>query len=151
MKARRPMLLLIAALIIVTLLVMACASRSKQAPGLANGKLSPCPGTPNCVSSEDPAENSQIDPFTFEGAPEGAWSRLKQAILAEGGSIEKDDDIYLWATFTSRLFHFVDDVEFRLDAANRLIHVRSASRVGYSDMGVNRKRVEALRKTYTHP
>jgi len=62
-----------------------------------------------------------------------------------GGKIQEEHDGYLWATFTSRVFRFVDDVEFRMVPSDGIIHVRSGSRVGYSDLGVNRKRVEKLR------
>ena len=65
-----------------------------------------------------------------------------------GGKIEADQDGYLWAVFTSRIFRFKDDLECRLAAPENLIHVRSASRLGYSDLGVNRKRVEALHKNF---
>ena len=148
MKARRRMLMLLAAVLIATLLLMACASRGKQAPGLIDGKLAPCPGTPNCVSSESDVEASRVEPLRFSGEPETAWSNIKLAVTSQGGTIRQDDGTYLWATYTSKLFRFVDDVELRLDAANQHIHVRSASRVGYSDLGVNRKRVETLRKAF---
>ncbi len=65
-----------------------------------------------------------------------------------GGKIEEEHDGYLWATFASRLFRFVDDVEFRMVSIDGIIHVRSASRVGYSDLGVNRRRVERLRTLF---
>jgi len=69
--------------------------------------------------------------------------------LIWGGRIEEVDDSFLHATFRSSLFRFVDDVSCRLDDENNRIHIRSASRVGYSDFGVNRKRVEQLRKQFT--
>jgi uncharacterized protein (DUF1499 family) len=65
-----------------------------------------------------------------------------------GGKIQEEHDGYLWTTFTSRLFRFVDDVEFRMVSTDGIIHVRSASRVGYSDLGVNRRRVEKLRTLF---
>jgi uncharacterized protein (DUF1499 family) len=65
-----------------------------------------------------------------------------------GGKIEEEHDDYLWTTFTSRVFRFVDDVEFRMVSAAGKIHVRSGSRVGYSDLGVNRRRVEKLRALF---
>lgn len=65
-----------------------------------------------------------------------------------GGKIQEEQDGYLWATFTSRLFRFVDDVEFRMVSSDGIIHVRSGSRKGYSDLGVNRRRVEKLRTLF---
>jgi uncharacterized protein (DUF1499 family) len=65
-----------------------------------------------------------------------------------GGKIQEEHDGYLWTTFTSRLFRFVDDVEFRIVSSEGLIHVRSGSRMGYSDLGVNRRRVEKLRTIF---
>lgn len=114
-------------------------------------QLAPCPDTPNCVSSDGASGTSRVEPFVFSDAPEVAWARLERAVQDAGGTIEEIDGDYMWATFRSRIFRFVDDMEFRLDAANQLIHVRSASRVGHSDMGANRRRVEALRGRFIRP
>jgi uncharacterized protein (DUF1499 family) len=124
---------------------VSCASQRRPKAGMADGRLKPCPDSPNCVCSEDRGGRSSIEPLAFVGSPADAWSRAKQALQDMGGKIQEEKDGYLWATFTSRIFRFVDDLEVRMDAANQVIHVRSASRVGYSDLGVNRKRVEALR------
>ena len=136
------------AMVLMVMSAAGCSSRGKGPKGIIDGRLAPCPGRPNCVSSEDDAGPSRIAALPFTGAPEAAWEDLKRAIQAEGGSIEREDDDYLWALFKTRLFRFVDDVEFRMDAPRRLIHVRSASRLGYSDLGANRKRVEALRRRF---
>ena len=123
-------------------------SRKARETGLLNGKLRPCPGTPNCVVSEDSGKDSYIEPLTFSGEPGAAWEHAKEALTGLGGRIEKDTGAYLWATFRSRIWRFVDDTELRLDAAGKVIHVRSASRVGKGDLGVNRKRVERLRNLF---
>jgi len=123
-------------------------SRRARETGLLNGKLRPCPGTPNCVVSEDSGKDSYIEPLTFSGEPGAAWEHAKEALTGLGGRIEKDTGDYLWATFRSRIWRFVDDTELRLDAADKVIHVRSASRVGRGDLGVNRKRVERLRNLF---
>ena len=123
-------------------------SRKARETGLLNGKLLPCPGTPNCVVSEDSGKDSYIEPLTFSGEPGAAWEHAKEALTGLGGRIEKDTGDYLWATFRSRIWRFVDDTELRLDAAGKAIHVRSASRVGKGDLGVNRKRVERLRNLF---
>lgn len=115
---------------------------------LIDGRFRPCPGTPNCVSSESPDGNARIAPLRFEGAPEAAWEKVREAITESGGHIVDERDGYLHATFASRVFRFVDDLEIRMEAAQRVIHVRSASRVGKSDFGVNRERVEAVRTKF---
>ena len=115
--------------------------------GLREGKLSECPDSPNCVSSQTAKKDHFIDPLSYNGS----YSEAKQALLSIISSLPRtkiivDNERYVHATFTSRLMRFVDDVEFLFDDANKQIHVRSASRVGYSDLGVNRKRIEDLRK-----
>jgi len=128
--------------------IISCASQAPVTIGLRDGKLVPCPNTPNCVSSEHKGKRSEIEPLVFHGTPERAWEKLKAAIVSIGGDIEKDETTYLWATFRSKIFRFVDDVECRMDEKNKVIHLRSASRVGYSDMGVNRRRVEKIRSKF---
>ncbi len=114
---------------------------------LRDGKLSECPDSPNCVSSQTIKKGHTIDPLSYKGS----FSEAKQALLSIISSLPRteiivDNDRYIHVTFTSRLMRFVDDVEFLFDDTNKQIHVRSASRVGYSDLGVNKKRVENLRK-----
>lgn len=111
-----------------------------------DGHLAACPKSPNCVSSEDLLRESHVAPIEFAGPASGAWQDLQEKILEMGGRIEKVDGFYLHAVFRSRLFRFIDDVSCRLDSEHSCIHIRSASRVGYSDFGVNRKRVEELRR-----
>jgi uncharacterized protein (DUF1499 family) len=113
--------------------------------GVTNGRLAPCPATPNCVSSQA-TDDHQIAPLPYAGDATVAVAKLKQAIVAlPGSAIITESDQYIYAEFTSKLMGFVDDVEFYLDDAARVIHVRSASRLGESDLGVNAKRVEAIR------
>lgn len=115
--------------------------------GLASGKLSPCKATPNCVSSQADAADSghYVAPLAFSGDPAAAWSALRQVVRGmERVTIVRDEPGYLHAEFTSRLLGFVDDAEFALDPSG-LIHVRSASRLGRSDFGVNRARIESIR------
>jgi uncharacterized protein (DUF1499 family) len=120
-------------------------SRSARETGLIDGRLRPCPGTPNCVVSEHDGKESHAEPFGFSGEAGAAWKNAKESVILLGGRVENDAGNYLWATFRSRIWRFVDDVELRLDAGGKVIHVRSASRVGKGDLGVNRKRVERLR------
>ena len=121
------------------LFFLAQKSKSGSPPGIVNGKLAPCPSSPNCVSSEENVEgNHRVSPLPVE-----VWDKLPDIIQAQGGRIVETRENYLAAEFSSKLMGFVDDVEFRKAASQ--VHVRSASRVGYSDRGVNRKRIEALR------
>lgn len=115
---------------------------------LIDGGLLPCPDKPNCVTSEGPEGDSHIVPLEFTGNAPMAWQVLKEQLHEMGGQIEEVDDSFLHATFRSRLFRFVDDVTCRLDEENGRIHIRSAARVGYSDFGVNRKRMAELRKRF---
>ncbi len=133
-------------LIVVSLLALAVAgfvflalqSQSGAAPGLQNGLLAACPSSPNCATTEPGGGGAKADPLPLE-----AWSRIPAAVESLGGKVHSRSDDYIAATFTSRLFRFVDDVEFR--RAGDFVHVRSASRVGHSDLGANVKRIEALR------
>ncbi len=114
-------------------------SRNGAAAGLVDGRLTACPASPNCVSSEAGAvAEKEVAPL-----PAGVWIRLPDTIVEMGGVVTAQGDDYVAAEFTSETFGFVDDVEFR--RADEAVHVRSASRVGYSDRGVNRARVDALR------
>ena len=116
--------------------------------GVNNGKLAACPNSPNCVSSQSPSsdETHFIQPLKYTSTPEKALADLKATIESEDRTkiIEESPD-YLYAEFKSALMGFVDDVEFYLDSSSNTIHVRSASRLGQSDLGVNRKRIETIR------
>ena len=127
--------------------LLSALSRRSKPPGIVDGRLAPCPKKPNCVCSEpfDDTENSVL-PIRFSGTTEDALVQLREAIVAEGGAISEEATEYLAATFESRLFRFIDDVEFRIVPDESIAHVRSASRVGYSDLGANLKRVEAIAK-----
>lgn len=121
-------------------------------PGLENGRLRACPDSPNCVVSENADASHAIDPIAFKGVAEVAMARLS-ALLDRypGCRIVEQRSGYLRCEFRTRICRFVDDVEFRLDAGAGLIHVRSASRLGYSDLGTNRRRVESLRQAMAAP
>ncbi|VEP18804.1 conserved hypothetical protein [Hyella patelloides LEGE 07179] len=109
--------------------------------GVNNGKLVACPGSPNCVNSQSSDEQSKIDPL-----PAVAISKIKEVVESmERTKIVEETDNYLYAEFTSQLMGYVDDVEFYSDNSANVVHVRSASRLGQSDLGVNRKRVEEIR------
>lgn len=114
--------------------------------GVQNGRLMSCPSTPNCVCSYDQDDQHKIEPLTYRSAPTEAMAALKRVIQAmERTQIMTESENYLYAEFTSKLMGYVDDVEFYLDAAAGVIQVRSASRLGKSDLGVNRQRIEQIR------
>ena len=110
------------------------------------GRLRPCPNSPNCVSSLSQDEKHYAAPLYYGGEMNAAFSRLMEIINSfDRTRIADTGPDYIHAEFKSRIFGFVDDVEFLFDPDGRTIHLRSASRVGYSDLGVNRKRIEAIR------
>ncbi|MBC7844340.1 MAG: DUF1499 domain-containing protein [Gemmatimonadaceae bacterium] len=118
--------------------------------GLQNGRLRPCPGTPNCVSSEEgTAPDKLIAPFPAPGGS-ADLARLASVITSwPRTEVITSSPDYLHAESTSLLWRFKDDVEFRFDSATRVIHVRSASRLGKGDLGANRKRVEGMRDLWS--
>lgn len=118
--------------------LLGCAGERPTTLGVVDGRLGTCPDSPNCVSSFETRESHRIAPLP------ATMARVRAALLAmPGAQIIREQDQYLYAEFTSSLMGFVDDVEF-LELAGST-HVRSASRLGKSDLGVNRKRIEALR------
>ena len=121
-------------------------------PPPAIHELAPCPDRPNCVSSLAQDEDHRVEPLRLDGTPDEALARLREIIAAmPGATVDEVGEGRLKARFRSRVFGFVDDLEMAVDAAAGMIHVRSASRIGYSDLGVNRRRVEEIRKRYRAP
>ncbi len=117
---------------------------------MATSRIAGCPTSPNCVSSLAEDDGHRIRPIPFDGAPEAAFELLKRAIAAEPRTRvveEQRDQWYLRAETASQVFRFVDELEFQLDPERKVLHLRSASRVGYWDLGVNRRRAERLRET----
>jgi uncharacterized protein (DUF1499 family) len=115
--------------------------------GVKDGKLAPCPASPNCVISQGNTDAEHaIAPLSYSGDKAAAMAQLEAIVngMERTNIIQKTDD-YLYAEFASKLMGYVDDVEFYLDPAESVIHVRSASRLGQSDLGVNRQRIEAIR------
>lgn len=112
-----------------------------------NGKLLPCPESPNCVSSQIDIEDEvhYIQPLEYLGSLEDAKAKLEKTIAnQERAKIVENTEKYIYAEFTTKMMRFVDDVEFIFDDKNKLIHVRSASRIGRKDFGVNRERIEKI-------
>jgi uncharacterized protein (DUF1499 family) len=141
---------------IAGLAMLSSSSRQPTTLGVIGGRLAACPNSPNCVSSQATDETQHVRPFPLDdgslaGETDGDSSRRAIEELASIVSalprtkvVHQTDD-YLHVQFTSVFFRFVDDVEFYVDPHAGVIHVRSASRVGHSDLGANRRRVEAIR------
>ncbi|MEH2293096.1 DUF1499 domain-containing protein [Nostoc sp.] len=125
---------------------MVFAGKPPNNLGVNKGKLASCPNSPNCVSSQSADASHKILPLTFTSTPQEAIANLKKIIqsLPRTKIITESKD-YLYAEFKSALLGFVDDVEFYLDRNANIIQVRSASRLGESDLGVNRQRIETIR------
>jgi uncharacterized protein (DUF1499 family) len=141
---------ILAVLVLVRFAMLGQSSQSGEAPGSISGTLAPCPDKPNCVCSEFGEDAAHyIAPLDYSGtSSEQAWGDVLQIIKELGGGVVAANDEYIAATFSSALFGFVDDVECRLDASQNRIQIRSASRVGHSDLGVNRKRVETMTRLF---
>ena len=129
---------------LVLLVALGCASHPT-----AEGKampLAPCPNKPNCVSSLAPDDDHRVAPYAISGGAKG-WATVRDAVAAmPRTTIVEERPNYLHAECRSRIFRFVDDLELEHNAAGDRVDVRSASRLGYGDMGVNRARVESLRE-----
>ena len=114
---------------------------------IAVSRLKPCPSTPNCVSSRAADDAHRVAPFPFSGSAAESLAMVKATALSfPRTQLVEEAGGYVHLTFTSAVFRFVDDVELEADEAAKVVNVRSASRVGRSDFGVNRRRVEAIRK-----
>ena len=141
-------LLLMGIFAFIALVMSGCSSvRKTQQLGLIDGQLRPCPDSPNCVSSMATDAAHQVDPFQLQVAPKEAWTAMKKTVpeLARTQIVLATEN-YLHVECRSAVFSFVDDLELHLLPKQQQIAVRSAARRGYSDFGVNRKRVEELRK-----
>jgi len=146
-------LLIVLILILVAWVAMmttlSATSRRPDNLGVHDGKLAPCPDTPNCVSSQAQDDAHRMAPIPFDGDADEALVRLKAVLAGQPRTtIVSADGDYLHAECVSLLFRFVDDVEFLVDREAKVIHFRSASRAGRSDLGVNRKRMEEIRKDF---
>lgn len=122
--------------------ILSGESQAGDNPGL----LPACPDTPNCVSSQAPDLSHFVAPFRLKVPSSQGWESFMRILASQPGTkISRFSANALHAEAVSRVFRFVDDIDAVLDEAAGVIHIRSASRLGYSDFGVNRKRVEQLR------
>jgi uncharacterized protein (DUF1499 family) len=133
----------------VLALTTSCSGgRPPRSPGVADDRLAPCPGSPNCVSSEALAVEQRVEPLNYDGDAARARARLAEVLkgMVRARTV-RSTDLYLRAEFRSAVFGFVDDVEFYFGPPGT-IQVRSASRAGYYDFGVNHERVETIRARF---
>ena len=156
MKLRNSLLLALGLLLSLTIGIVLLLKNEQHLPlfnlsgqrpadlGVQDGKLQECPDKPNCVCSQSDKAYSQIQPLPI---PKEGLSDLKKIIHSmQRTQIIQEEENYLYAEFTSALMGYVDDVEFYLQSEEGVIHVKSASRLGNSDFGQNRKRIEAIRE-----
>ena len=139
-------------IVIIILVVVLAANKNSAVPstlGVKEGTLSPLPDSPNAVSSQTDQADKRVEPLPYSGNLDQTKALIKKAAAEFGGAqilVEKPD--YLHMVFTVPVISFKDDVEFFFSEKERVVHYRSASRVGYSDLGVNRKRYERLKSLY---
>jgi uncharacterized protein (DUF1499 family) len=150
--------LILIALVVLTGLLAGQLGLLKGTPptdlGIHGGKLKPPSKTPNSVSSQaslypDHPQRAYADiaPLPLRGGANATLDRIADIIESmEGGKIIRIEPGYIYAQFTTRLMKYVDDAEFWYDPSAEVIQIRSASRLGSSDLGVNRKRIESIRQ-----
>jgi uncharacterized protein (DUF1499 family) len=137
--------------VLFAIMILGCSACQPPNLGITDGKLSPCPDSPNCVSSQSSDKRHFIEPVRYEGSEQKAMEQLIGVIQGmKRCRIIKMEDHYIHAEFTSAFFRFVDDVEFYFDSGAKIIHMRSTSRIGYSDFGVNRQRMEEVRLLFNN-
>lgn len=136
-------------MVIVRLAMLSAGAQRPKTLGLVDNQFVACPAKPNCVSTHSTNPQHASNPIRFSGSAAEAFDRL-QAIVEQQprAQIITAANGYIRAEFTSRIFHFVDDVQFLFDENQQVIHFRSSSRSGYSDLGVNRHRMESLRTAF---
>ena len=136
-------------MLMVMTIIAGCAGRVPTL-GVESDRLTPCPDSPNCVNSQSQNDDEHfITPIKYTGTRQAARERLLEIIHnTRRTRILRSTEKYIRVEYTSLFFRFVDDVEFYFPE-EPVIHVRSASRLGYSDLGANRKRVEDIRKRFS--
>jgi len=139
----------ILAVVLIVVLVMVSKNMKTPELGVENGLFKPLSSKPNGVSSQAKDESKLVEPLLFSGNLEETKKLLKEVCQSYGDvKIVKEETYYIHVVFTTGTMKYNDDVEFYLDEKNQLVHYRSESRVGYSDMGLNRERYDALSLSY---
>ncbi|MCF6205021.1 MAG: DUF1499 domain-containing protein [Methylococcaceae bacterium] len=116
---------------------------------ILNMKLKQCPNSPNCVSSQSDSKSHYIEPLSYKSSDDEAMQKIKKTILTMPRTkLVEEKNHYLHVEFKSSILRFVDDVEIIIDDSEKVIHFRSASRVGHSDFGANRRRINEIKKLF---
>ncbi|MDZ7959155.1 MAG: DUF1499 domain-containing protein [Aulosira sp. DedQUE10] len=132
--------------LMMSLLLPTASWAAASGLGVNNGHLSTCPASPNCVVSQDADAKHTIDPIAYHVDRDTAKKTLLKVLtVVPRTEVIEQTDNYIYALSKSRIFKFVDDVEFYFPPNESVIHLRSASRIGDSDLGVNRRRLEQIR------
>lgn len=127
--------------------IISCAGKPPVNLGVTDMSFVPCPKTPNCVSSDSSDTDHKVSSLTLDAPAERVWAGARAYLVDQPRTrIISETPVYIHAEFESLIFGFVDDLEIHLRMADGIIAIRSASRVGYSDFGVNRDRVEKMRE-----
>ena len=134
-------------LLIITMSLLSCSGQRPTNLGISYGKFTACPSSPNCISSDASDDTHKTLPFKFNVAANAAWHTARESLIKlPRTEIITETPDYLHAECTSAVFGFVDDIELHLRPTDKIIAIRSASRLGHSDLGVNRARIETLRE-----
>ena len=127
--------------------IFSCTGKRPSSLGVSDAGLAPCPSSRNCVSSDAPDGPHRVQAFALSASPDYSWQVIREEVASlPRTTVVKATANYLHAQCASALFGFVDDLELHLRESDNIVAIRSASRVGYSDLGVNRRRVEGLRE-----
>ncbi|MFX0038826.1 MAG: DUF1499 domain-containing protein [Promethearchaeota archaeon] len=122
---------------------------TKKPIGITDGKFHPCPKSPNCVSTQSKDEKHKLEPIKYSSSLKEAKSKILRIINSlKRFRIKTETENYIHIEFRTAFFRFVDDVEFYFDDSKKIIHFRSAARLGYSDFGVNKKRMENITQLF---
>jgi uncharacterized protein (DUF1499 family) len=122
---------------------------TKKPIGITDGRFYPCPKSPNCVSTQSTSEKHKMEPIKYSSTLEEAKMKILNIINSlKRTRIKTETENYIHVEFRSGFFRFVDDVEFYFNDSEKAIHFRSAARLGYSDLGVNKKRMENITKLF---
>ena len=126
---------------LIFILLTSCAGTKPD----SIGQFVDCPDKPNCVSTKSDVTSHKVSPLTYKSSLQEAKNKLIKIVkMLPRSKIINNNESFLHVEFTSQVFRFVDDLEFYFNEAG-IIHFRSSSRIGHSDMGVNRDRVEEIR------
>lgn len=137
---------------LVVIMAVGMVVKNNKTPnnlGVNNSELAPMPSSPNAVSTQTDDEDKKVEPFEFKGDLENSKKVIIDVLdKIDKVKIVKNEEDYIYSVFETKTMKYKDDVEFYFDKENKLIHFRSASRIGYSDMGLNKERYEKIRKMY---